>query len=121
MPGTVLVVDDSRTIRTLVGRALTSGGYHMVEAVDGVDALAKIGGDPAPSLIICDINMPNMNGLDFLDNLRNQGSALPVVILTSDPQPQLVDLARTRGASAWVSKPFKPDSLLSAIHALLAA
>jgi two-component system chemotaxis response regulator CheY len=120
MGGRVLVVDDSRTIRTLVGRALTAAGYEMIEAADGVDALAKLEGLADSTVLVCDINMPNMNGLELLAALRQRGRRLPIVILTSDVQPQHVALARDGGASAFVAKPFKADALITTIQSLVA-
>lgn len=121
MAGTVLVVDDSRTIRSLVGRALQGAGYETIEATDGLDALAKVEQLSDSTIVVCDINMPHMNGLELLAALRQRGRQLPIIILTSDVQPAHVERARENGASAFVCKPFKADALLSTIQSLTAA
>ena len=86
MSAKVLVVDDSMMIRTQVSRALVAAGFSVVEACDGRDALLKLAGNDDVSLVVCDINMPNMNGIDFLDTVRTMAihAALPVVMLTTE-------------------------------------
>lgn len=119
----VLVIDDSMMIRTQVARALVGAGFAVVEAVDGMDALSKLADNQDVRLVVCDINMPNMNGIDFLDNVRNQPAhaKLPVVMLTTEGQPDLVQRAKALGAKGWIMKPFKPDLLIAAAKKLTAA
>jgi two-component system chemotaxis response regulator CheY len=118
----VLVVDDSETVRQLVGVALQQGGYEIVEAVDGVDGLNKLSTERDISMVICDINMPRMNGLEMIEQIAQSKTIkkLPVVMLTTEGQPALIQRARQAGAKGWIVKPFKPDLLLAAVNKLTA-
>lgn len=118
----VLVVDDSLMVRQQVGRALTAAGFSIVEAVDGADALEKLAATPEAALVVCDVNMPRMSGIEFLENVRRDGRpALPVVMLTTEGQPELIQKAKALGAKGWIVKPFKPDLLVAAVKKLTAA
>ena len=108
---TILVVDDSMMVRKQVGAALKGLGYAILEAVDGIDALEKLDGSPDTRLIVCDVNMPRMNGLEFLERLSARGSDVPVVMLTTEGQPELIQRAKSLGAKGWLVKPFKPEFL----------
>jgi two-component system, chemotaxis family, chemotaxis protein CheY len=116
----ILVIDDSPTVRQQVGLALTQAGYEVLEAVDGIDAISKI--DPSIAMLICDVNMPRMNGLEMLEKLRTdpRWSALPVVMLTTEGQPGLIERAKKAGAKGWIIKPFKADLLIAAVKRLTA-
>jgi two-component system chemotaxis response regulator CheY len=118
MSATILVIDDSAMVRQQVGRALTGAGYSVVEAVDGVDALQKLAAAPATRLIVCDVNMPRMNGVEFLERLCAEGPTVPVVMLTTEGQPELIQRAKALGAKGWIVKPFKPDLLIAAVKKL---
>jgi len=108
---TILVIDDSMMVRKQVGAALKGLGYAILEAVDGVDALEKLEGSSDTRLIVCDVNMPRMNGLEFLERLSARGSDVPVVMLTTEGQPELIQRAKSLGAKGWLVKPFKPEFL----------
>ena len=97
MAPTVMIVDDSQMVRQQVERALTGAGFATVEACDGTDALSKL--STGLSLIVLDVNMPNMGGLEFLQSLRTRSeySALPVVMLTTEGQPALIQRAKQAG------------------------
>lgn len=116
----ILVVDDSPTVRQQVGLALSQAGYEIVEAVDGLDAIGKV--DPTIAMMICDVNMPRMNGLEMLEKLRTDArwNALPVVMLTTEGQPGLIERAKKAGAKGWIIKPFKADLLVAAVKRLAA-
>jgi two-component system, chemotaxis family, chemotaxis protein CheY len=116
----ILIVDDSPTVRQQVSAALTQAGYQVVEAVDGTDALAKV--DASISMIITDVNMPRTNGLEMLEKLRADArwSTLPVLMLTTEGQPALLERAKKAGAKGWIVKPFRPDLLLAAVAKLAA-
>lgn len=118
----VMVVDDSPSVRQQVGMALTQAGYGVVEAVDGMDGLSKAG-TAGVALVICDINMPRMNGLEMVEKMKAdpKTSALPVVMLTSEGQPALMERAKKAGAKGWIIKPFKADLLIAAVKKLLPA
>lgn len=115
----ILVVDDSHTVRAQVSAALTEGGFSVVEASDGRDALEKVAGHPDLALVICDVNMPNMDGLEFLERTRAGPSAtVPVLMLTTEGQVTLMERAKKAGAKGWMVKPFKPGLLLAAARKL---
>jgi two-component system chemotaxis response regulator CheY len=114
----VLIVDDSATIRQQVRSALTQAGFDVVEAVDGEDGLNKIRIDPSISAVICDINMPKKNGLELIEELKGSGPQLPIVMLTTEGQPELVQRAKAAGAKGWIVKPFKPNLLVAALQKL---
>jgi len=116
----VLVVDDSQMVRQQVGRALTGAGFSIIEAVDGADALEKLQTSPDTSLIVCDVNMPRMNGIEFLEQKNRLGSGVPVMMLTTEGQPELIKKAKELGAKGWVMKPFKPELLIAAAKKLTA-
>lgn len=118
----ILVVDDSPSVREQVGQALTQGGFQMVEAADGLEGIDRLAaGDVA--LVILDVNMPRMNGLEMLERVKQDPAhrALPVVMLTSEGQPALIERAKKAGAKGWIVKPFKAHLLVAAVNKLLAA
>jgi two-component system chemotaxis response regulator CheY len=117
----VMVVDDSRVVRQQVGIALTEAGYEVIEAVDGLDGAAKIEQCKDLAMVICDLNMPRMNGLEMLDVVKMGGknAELPVVMLTTDGQPSHIARAKAAGAKGWIVKPFKPELLLLTVRKLV--
>lgn len=119
MAKTIMVVDDSASLRQVVGIALKSAGYDVVEAADGQIALSKLG-DKKINLIVCDVNMPNMDGITFVRELKQQASHkfTPVIMLTTESQEAKKREGQAAGARAWVVKPFKPEVLLGAVQKL---
>ncbi len=113
MTARVMVIDDSMLVRRQVSAALPGPGYLVTEAVDGVDALEKLSELSDMKLIVCDVNMPRMNGIELLERLIAQGSLVPVVMLTTEGQPELIRRARSLGAKGWIVKPFKPEFLVA--------
>ena len=119
MSKTVMIVDDSGSFRTVVKLALQKAGYGVVEAVDGKDAVSKLTGQKL-NLIVCDVNMPNMDGLSFLRHLKGTGAYkfVPVIMLTTESQESKKAEGRAAGARAWITKPFQPSALVAAVHKL---
>ncbi len=119
MSKTVMVVDDSGSFRTVVKLALQKSGYTVVEACDGKDACAKLDGRKL-NLIVCDVNMPNMDGLTFLRQLRTAPSYkfTPVIMLTTESQEAKKAEGKAAGARAWITKPFQPSQLVDAVNRL---
>ena len=117
----VLVVDDSRAIRQQVGDALATAGYSILEAEDGVQGLLRISEQPDIAMVICDINMPHMNGLEMLAKLKADPSnaALPVLMLTTEGKADLIQQAKRSGAKGWIVKPFKVDQLVAAVRKIV--
>jgi two-component system chemotaxis response regulator CheY len=119
---TVLVVDDSSIIRSAVSRVLKDGHYKVLVAEDGKKALEIAGHSKKDiKLIITDIYMPNMDGLEFLKQLKMtaHGKFLPVIMLTTDAQTERVEQARSLGANAFIVKPFSETQLLDAVKRLI--
>jgi two-component system chemotaxis response regulator CheY len=117
----VLVVDDSPTVREMVRTTLEGGGFETVEAADGGEGLARLQDDAEIALVISDVNMPVMGGLDFLDQFVSTGrnKVVPFVLLTSEALPSMIERAKKAGAKGWIVKPFKPALLLAAVKKLL--
>ncbi|WP_437735110.1 response regulator [Sorangium sp. So ce1335] len=121
MPRKILLVEDSSTVRQQVGILLQGAGYATLEADNGRDAIAAVAackGDLA--MIIADVNMPVMNGIEMIQGLRdkNLATGVPILMLTTEGQPELIEKARKAGAKGWIIKPFKPDLLLAAVKKL---
>ena len=117
----IIVIDDSPTVRQQVGMALKQAGFDVVEATDGEEGLSTIRNVKDAAMAICDVNMPRMNGLEMLEALARTGSVLPVLMLTTEGQPQLVERAKKSGAKGWIVKPFKAELLVAAVKKLTAA
>jgi two-component system chemotaxis response regulator CheY len=120
MSKTVMVIDDSGSFRTVVKLALQKAGYTVVEAGDGKEALAKLDGSLKVNLIVCDVNMPNMDGLTFLKTVKTVAAYkfTPVIMLTTESQDAKKAEGRAAGAKAWITKPFQPSQLVDAVNKL---
>jgi two-component system, chemotaxis family, chemotaxis protein CheY len=116
---TILVIDDSETIRQQVKQALAATGYEIVEAIDGVDGLEKLRERNDVDMALCDVNMPRMNGLDMIAEVQRTGPKIPILMLTTEGQPSLIKRAREAGAKGWIVKPFKPELLVAAVTKLI--
>jgi two-component system, chemotaxis family, chemotaxis protein CheY len=118
MPAKILVVDDSRTIRHQVGTALSQAGYQIIEAEDGIQGLSTLDAQRDIALVICDVNMPNMGGLEMLARVKADPShaALPVFMLTTEGKADLIHQAKRSGAKGWIVKPFKADQLVAVVR-----
>lgn len=116
----ILIIDDSMTIRQQVCAALSSASFEVVEAADGVEGLEAIVGRDDLGAVLCDVNMPRMGGLEMLEMLQAKGQlrGLPIVMLTTEGQPALVQRAKAAGAKGWLVKPFKPEHLVATMRKL---
>lgn len=120
MAKTVLIVDDSASIRQVVGIALKGAGYDVIEATDGQNALNKLTGQRV-HLIISDLNMPVMDGITFLKQVktRPEYKFTPVIMLTTESSEAKKAQGQAAGAKAWVVKPFQPQQMLAAVSKLI--
>ena len=116
----ILIVDDSRTIRQQVSFTLVKGGYTVLEAEDGKDGLVKLKANLDVAMIISDVNMPNMNGLEMVEAISQDATMnkIPIVMLTTEGAVELIDRAKKAGAKGWIVKPFKPEHLVAAAKKL---
>ena len=115
----ILVIDDSSTSRESISYILNNEGHKVIEAQNGLIGLQKFKENTDLALIFVDINMPQMNGLEFLANLRKMSKDIPVVVLTTESEKEKIELARTYRASAWIIKPLQEDDLKSVVKILL--
>jgi two-component system, chemotaxis family, chemotaxis protein CheY len=115
---TILIVDDSETIRQGIAGALEEAGFAVLTARDGVDGLERIRND-APSMVILDVNMPRMNGIELLESLDLRSSGLPVVLLTTEVQPALMARAKKAGARGWMVKPVNIEQLVETVRKVM--
>jgi two-component system chemotaxis response regulator CheY len=120
MAKTILIIDDSASLRQVVAIALTGAGYQVVEACDGKDALTKLDGRKY-HLMISDVNMPNLDGIGFLKAARELPAYkfTPIIMLTTEAGEDKKREGQQAGARAWVVKPFKPEQLLTAVAKLI--
>ena len=120
MAKTIMVVDDSASLRQVVSIALTGAGYEVVQACDGKDALAKLDGRKL-HLIISDVNMPNMDGISFVKAAKQLPAYkfTPVIMLTTEAGETMKQQGQAAGAKAWVVKPFQPAQMLAAVAKLV--
>lgn len=120
MAKTIMVVDDSASLRQVVSIALKGAGYEVVEGCDGKDALNKMAGQKI-HLIISDVNMPNMDGITFVKEVKKHPAYkfTPIIMLTTESQEGKKQEGQAAGAKAWVVKPFKPDQMLQAVSKLV--
>lgn len=117
MAKTILIVDDSSSLRGLVKLALTRAGYAVLEAGDGRQALAQVEKAGKINLIVSDVNMPVMDGISFLQELKKSArhKFTPVIMLTTEDEAVKMQQAKAAGARAWLLKPFNPPELLDAV------
>ena len=123
MAKTILIVDDSTSLRIVVKIALERAGYLVLEAGDGKQALAALEKAGKVHLIISDVNMPNMNGIELLAQIRQHArhKFVPVIMLTTENQSEKKEQGRAGGAKAWICKPFDPPQLIDAVSKLILA
>lgn len=120
MPKTILIVDDFESTRNILGRTLESAGYNVIKGDDGESALNLLNGITV-DLIITDLNMPNMDGISLIKNVRALSSYqfTPVILLTTNTKSEKKDLAKEAGATACIEKPFQVEALLANVKRII--
>jgi two-component system chemotaxis response regulator CheY len=119
MKGNILITDDSSAIRGAMRFILEKEGYTVTEAVNGADCIKKI--QPDTNLIISDVNMPEMDGIEMLTKVRESGPyrTIPIIMLTTVSQEDMMQKGKDKGATAWLLKPFQPEKLISIINKVI--
>ena len=122
MAKSIMIIDDSVSIRKVLSLTLKSSGYEIIEAEDGQDALDKLDAlDGELNLIICDVNMPRMDGLTFARTIKskNEFRFIPIIMLTTESGEDKKEEGMEAGVRAWVTKPFQPQQMISAVSRLI--
>ena len=117
MAKTILIIDDSSSMRQLVEFTLKNAGFTVIVSVNGKDALTKLGGAKL-DLVITDLNMPEMDGIEFIKQFKGTtgNRFTPIIMLTTESQAAKQEEGRNAGASGWIIKPFSPDQLLETVN-----
>ncbi len=120
MGKTILVVDDSSSVRIVIKTALMGAGYEVIEAADGKEGIARLTGQKV-HLIISDVNMPNMDGIEMVKAIKQMPAYkfTPICMLTTESQQSKMAEGKAAGAKAWMVKPFQPPKLLDAVSKLI--
>lgn len=117
----ILIVDDSESIREIISMGLTNQGYEVIKGINGLDGMKNLLLGGKVDLVITDLNMPVMDGITFLKEIRKQNEYrfTPVIVLTTESQESKKQEARTAGATAWIVKPFNNDKLINVIKKVI--
>ncbi len=120
MAKTIMTVDDSASVRQMVAFTLKQNGYDVVEAVDGKDALGKLGGVKV-DMVITDLNMPNLDGIGLIKGVRALPAHrfTPIIMLTTESQDTKKVEGKAAGATGWIVKPFKPEQLIAVVKKVI--
>jgi two-component system chemotaxis response regulator CheY len=115
MGKTILIADDSTSMRQMIDFTLSEEGYTVIQSVDGEDALSKF--QAGVNLLITDLNMPKMNGIELIKKIRNGtiNKFVPIIMLTTESESAKKEEGKKAGATAWIVKPFTPENLLDTI------
>jgi two-component system chemotaxis response regulator CheY len=118
----IMTVDDSATIRQMLKFTLSDAGFEVIEAIDGVDACAKLKDSPV-NMVITDLNMPKMDGIELIREVRKDPANrfVPIIMLTTESQEAKKQEGKAAGASGWIVKPFSPEQLLAVVKMVLVA
>ena len=121
MSQTVLVVDDSKTMRDMVTFTLTSAGFQVVQAGDGKEAVAKLSNGSMPALVVTDLNMPEMDGITLIAEIRKMPALkfTPILMLTTESSDEKKAAGKAAGATGWIVKPFNPEQFLKILKKVL--
>lgn len=107
----VLTLDDGETVRQLISITLESVGFEVIEAENGIEGLRQIEKNPDIAFILCDLNMPEMSGMEFLEELNRQNIKIPTMMLTTEVKRDAVKRGKALGLKGWIVKPFDPPAL----------
>jgi two-component system chemotaxis response regulator CheY len=120
MSKVIMTVDDSASVRQMVSFTLKNAGYDVVEAADGTDAMTKLGSTTV-HMLITDLNMPNMDGIELIKAVRSDGGHkfIPIIMLTTESQDAKKQEGKAAGATGWIVKPFKPEQLTAVVKKVL--
>jgi len=120
MTQTIMVVDDSTSVRKMVAFTLENAGYTVLEAENGLDALEKLNGTPV-NMFIVDLNMPHIDGFELTRSVRamSQYRFTPIVMLTTESLETKKKEGKAAGATGWITKPFKPDQLIGVVKKVM--
>jgi len=123
MSKTALVVDDSPTMRQMVALTLSNAGFKVVEAEDGKDAVNKVAAGPKMDIVVTDLNMPEMDGITLIKELRKMAAFkfTPILMLTTESAADKKQAGKEAGATGWIVKPFNPELMLKVIAKVLPA
>jgi len=118
----IMTVDDSATIRQMLSFTLSDAGYEVIEAIDGKDAFEKLRDNPV-NMVITDLNMPQMDGIELIREVRKDPANrfVPIIMLTTESQEKKKQEGKAAGASGWIVKPFSPEQLLAVVKMVLVA
>ncbi len=116
----IMTADDSASMRQMVSFTLKQGGYETIEAADGQDALNKLQSTPV-HMLITDLNMPNMNGIELIKAVRAESryKFIPIIMLTTESEASKKMEGKAAGATGWIVKPFKPEQLITVVKKVL--
>jgi len=116
----IMIVDDSASMRMMVTFTLREGGYEVVEAVDGINAMEKLWREPI-DMMITDVNMPNIDGIELVRKVREISPcrSIPIILLTTEFQETKKKEGKAAGATGWIVKPFRAEQLLSVVRKVI--
>jgi two-component system, chemotaxis family, chemotaxis protein CheY len=117
----VLVVDDSSTVRNEVGEFLKKSGLEVAYGSDGREGLARLKSDPSVKLVVCDVNMPNMDGLTMAERVRSElkNANVHIVMLTTENSPAMKERGKAAGVKGWIVKPFNGPAVIGSFKKLV--
>ena len=121
MSKTILVVDDSRSVLAVIGTTLKVAGYNVVQASDGVEGLEILNGDEQIDMIITDLNMPNMDGITFIQEIKKLADfqSTPICMLTTETEQSKLENNASISTDAWITKPVQPAKVIDIVGCIL--
>ena len=121
MPKTILITDDSKSIRAVIGTVLKVAGYNVIEAGDGLEGMAVLNSGKTVDMIITDLNMPNMDGIDFIWEARKLSDHVftPICMLTTESEQERLATGESISTDAWITKPIQPVKVLSIVQGIM--